>query len=191
MRPGPLGPSKCYPRPEEKAAISKNIPPEIQELVTGMMLGDGYIRMHGSDAHLQIHQKEAPYGAGGYGRPKEFVELLWNIFNSIGIVGAAPKLNTHLNKRNGNTTNTISYKFYTFTLPYFTTLFNQWYKVINGKNVKVIPTNISELLSPCAIGYWFAGDGTFHKGKSVIQVATNSFTPLFPSRQLRRSGKRS
>jgi hypothetical protein len=175
---GPL--SKCYPRPEEKAAISKNIPPEIQELVTGMMLGDGYIRMHGSDAHLQIHQKD-----------KEFVELLWNIFNSIGIVGAAPKLNTHLNKRNGNTTNTISYKFYTFTLPYFTTLFNQWYKVINGKNVKVIPTNISELLSPCAIGYWFAGDGTFHKGKSVIQVATNSFTPFFPSRQLRRSGKKS
>jgi hypothetical protein len=45
------------------------------------------------------------------------------------------------------------------------------------KKVKVVPTNISELLSPCAIAYWFAGDGTFHKGKSVIQVATNSFTP--------------
>jgi len=115
---GPL--SKCYLRPEEKAAISKNIPPEIQEVITGMMLGDGHIRMHGNDAHMGIHQKD-----------KEFVELLWNMFNCIGIVKAAPKLNTHLNKRDGNTT--ISYIFYTFTLPYFTTLFNQWYKVIDGK----------------------------------------------------------
>jgi len=97
------------------------------------------------------------------------------MFNSIGIVGAAARFNTHLDKRNGNTT--YSYLFFTFTLPYFTSLFNQWYKVIDGKTVKVIPANIGELLSPCAIAYWFAGDGSFHKRYSVIQVATNSFSP--------------
>jgi hypothetical protein len=71
----------------------------------------------------------------------------------------------------------LSYKFSTFTLPYFTSLFNQWYKVVDGKRIKFIPPNIGDLLTPCAIAFWFAGDGTFSKRYSVIQVATNSFSP--------------
>jgi len=156
--------SRHYLSPEAKAEKSKNIPPGIQEVVTGMMLGDGYIRMHGNDAHMKIHQKD-----------KAFVEHLWNMFISIALVGAAAKLCSHLDKRNGKTT--YSYQFATFTLPYFTGLFNQWYKLVNGKKLKVIPANIAELLTPRAFAYWIAGDGTFSKRHSVIQIATNSFSP--------------
>jgi len=36
----------------------------------------------------------------------------------------------------------------TFTLPFFTKLYNQWYKEVEGKNVQVIPSNIDETLTP-------------------------------------------
>jgi len=70
----------------------------------------GASECHGTDGHMKIHQKD-----------KGFVELLWNMFNSIGLARAATRLCSHLDKRNGNTT--YSYQFVTFTLPYFTRQF--------------------------------------------------------------------
>jgi hypothetical protein len=80
-----------------------------------MMLSDGSLkkdkRCVNSNASLQIEQKD-----------RDFVELLWDLFNSIGIVGAKPRLVT----RKGGF---YSYAFKTFALPFFTELFNQWYKL--------------------------------------------------------------
>jgi len=51
------------------------------------MLSDGSLkndkRCVNSNASLQIEQKD-----------RDFVELLWDLFNSIGIVGAKPRLVT-------------------------------------------------------------------------------------------------
>jgi|SwirhirootsSR2_FD_contig_71_2101695_length_879_multi_2_in_0_out_0_2 hypothetical protein len=80
-----------------------------------MMLSDGSLkkdkRCVNSNASLQIEQKD-----------RDFVELLWDLFNSIGIVGAKPRLVT----RKGGF---YSYAFKTFALPFFTELFTQWYKL--------------------------------------------------------------
>jgi hypothetical protein len=51
----------------------------------------------------------------------------------------------------------FSYTFTTFTHPYFTELFKLWYKNVDGKNIKVIPDNISDLLTPIAFAYWLGG----------------------------------
>jgi len=45
-----------------------------------MLLGDCCLRVHGKDAHMLVEQKDFA-----------FVQLLWDLFVSICIVGAAPK----------------------------------------------------------------------------------------------------
>jgi hypothetical protein len=32
-----------------------------------------------------------------------------------------------------------------------------WYRNVDGKNVKVLPANIADLLTPIAIAYWLGG----------------------------------
>ncbi len=55
--------------------------PFVVEVITGIMLGDSCVRHQKGciDAYLYVEQKDA-----------EFVQLLWNYFNTIGIVGAEP-----------------------------------------------------------------------------------------------------
>nr|CAG8652223.1 1845_t:CDS:2 [Entrophospora candida] len=69
-----------------------------------------------------------------------------------------------------------AYQFATFTLPFFTTLFNHWYHNVEGKNVKVLPSNIAELLTPVALAFWLSSDGSYQKDNGVVILCTDSFT---------------
>jgi hypothetical protein len=79
---------------------------------------------------------------------KTRVDYLYDYFKPLGIVGAPPKESKSIIKPSGNTR--ISYGFATFTLPFFTNLYSQWYKQIDGKNIKTVPNNIDQFLSPIA-----------------------------------------
>ncbi|CAI2183964.1 9738_t:CDS:2 [Funneliformis geosporum] len=87
-------------------------------------------------------QKEAIRGKGARLhvdlKDKEFASLIWELFNAIGIVGAQPYLNSWADGRQ-------TYAFATFTHPYFTDLQSQWYTIVDGKPVKVLPENIADL----------------------------------------------
>ncbi|CAJ0827270.1 6355_t:CDS:10, partial [Entrophospora sp. SA101] len=135
-------------------------------LITGMMLSDGSLRIHGKDAYLQIGQKD-----------KEFVYHLSNLFAKIGIVGAPPIECKSIIKPSGNLR--ISYLLTTFTMPYLTELHSECYRKVEGKNVKVIPSNIDSLLTPIALAYWLSGDGSYCQTTGRITIATNSFSPEF------------
>ena len=80
---------------------------DIKELITGMILGDGNLRMIGKEGRLQIEQKD-----------REFLQLLWQLFSGVGIVGAQPRERSHFLSVSGQTYNT--YAFETFTHPFFT-----------------------------------------------------------------------
>jgi hypothetical protein len=80
IRPG-TGLSKA-----EKAAI--NFPTHIIEVITGQLLGDSCLSLHGNEANLKVGQKDYL-----------LVQSLWDLFDSIGIVGATP----HLRIRKGGT----------------------------------------------------------------------------------------
>jgi len=110
-----------------------------------MLLGDGHLELPKAckNARLHIGLKD-----------KEFTYHLWDLFNSIGIVGSTPKEKRTIIKPSGNLR--VSYKFATFTLPYLTHLHSQWYKLVDGKTVKVIPGNILSLLTPRALAYWLS-----------------------------------
>jgi LAGLIDADG DNA endonuclease family len=127
-----------------------------------MLLGDGSLGIPYKRAQLVIEQKD-----------REFVQLLWEKFDSIGIVGAIPFHRFQLDKRTGKTYE--SYRFSSFTLPYLTELHSIWYKKNNGKNVKIIPSNIEELLTPIALAYWLASDSGFNKKHGILVISTESF----------------
>lgn len=76
----------------------------------GVILGDGNLHMHGNHALLSIQQTH-----------KEIVENLWNICFSYNLVYTPVK---EINRKNWKPV----YYFKTLTLPYFTCLFNAWYK---------------------------------------------------------------
>jgi hypothetical protein len=87
---------------------------------------------------------------------------------------SSPREYSNFDKRTGKTD--IHYQFATFTHPYFSELHLEWYSKVEGKNVKGLPANISELLTPRAFAYWLTGDGSYHKRDNCIHIYTNSFT---------------
>ena len=51
-----------------------------------------HFKKRGNSTNLHIKQKDA-----------DFVQHIWNLFDSIGIVGASPKTTDHYDKRTGKT----------------------------------------------------------------------------------------
>jgi hypothetical protein len=141
------------------------IPEEFKEVITGMLLGEAYLHLPAgcTDARIQIRQKD-----------KEFVDFLYGKFQPLGIVGTDPKESSSFNKRTGKSY--MAFDFLTFTLPFFTELHKEWYQKVEEKNVKILPSNISELLTPRALAYWLAGDGSFDRSQGSIVIYTNSFS---------------
>jgi len=90
------------------------------------------------------------------------------------IVGAPLRCHKSTIKPSGNIR--ISYQFETVCLQFCTLLHAKWYKLVNGKILKVIPYNHFQLLTPRALAFWLAGDASFHKSEGYIHISTDSFT---------------
>jgi hypothetical protein len=149
--------------PSDKITISNNIPESFTEIITGLMLGDGNVRMNGKHALLSVQQKN-----------KEFVEYLWSLCKEQDVVENSVKELKRLDKRFN--VYRLVYGFQSFTLPYFTKIYNLWYINIEGTYIKIVPKNIDTLLTPKAIAYWISGDGTFDKSKNRVIICTDNFT---------------
>jgi len=109
-----------------KATISFS--PYLQEVITGMLLGDGCISKISLTglARLMVQQKN-----------QEFILFLWNLFKSIGCVGAVPYLRSQLDKRTGNTY--VSYAFSTFSLAFLLFFSNNGIPLLMGKLLNIYP----------------------------------------------------
>lgn len=59
-------------------------------------------------------------------------------------------------------------------LPYFTLLHSFWYKQINNVSIKVLPSNIEQILSPIGLAHWIMGDGYYYKGNVIL--CTDNFS---------------
>jgi hypothetical protein len=77
---------------------------------------------------------------------------------------------------NPKTTNkeATQYWFSTRQLPLFTEIHKVWYKEVEGKYVKILPSNIEELLTPISIAHWIMGDG-YWIGET-LKICTDNFT---------------
>ena len=72
----------------------------------------------------------------------------------------------------------IVYSFQTLSLPFFTSLYKDWYKSISNKNIKVLPLNLDSLFTPLAFAFLIMGDGGWDKSSSRIILHLNNFTKL-------------
>jgi len=61
--------------------------------------------------------------------------------------------------------------FNTYSLPCFTELYNLFYP----EGVKIVPSNIEEILTPLSLVYWIADDGSFCKRDRRLTLCTNSY----------------
>ena len=76
----------------------------------------------------------------------------------------------------------IVYSFQTHSLPFFTSLYKDWYKSISNKNIKVLPLNLDYLFTPLAFAFLIMGDGGWDKSSSRIILHLNNFTKFEVSR---------
>jgi len=101
----PISLFRSYVSPSAKIEIPENLPGSFTEIMTGLMVGDGSLRMHGNHALLSVQQKH-----------QEFVAYLWDICKGYQIVTKMWEVLTRLDIRT-NTTTQMAY-FQTFTLPF-------------------------------------------------------------------------
>ena len=76
----------------------------------------------------------------------------------------------------------IVYSFQTLSLPFFTSLYKDWYKSINNKNIKILPLNLDCLFTPLGFAFLIMGDGSWDKSTSRIILHLNNFTKFEVSR---------
>jgi hypothetical protein len=150
---------------EKQIALSEELKNNkaIQGLIIGLQLGDSTIQLIGKNARLRICMKD-----------KAHVEYIYMKFKALGIVGAEPYQSKSLIEPSGKTR--ITYQFQTYTLPYLTEQYYLWYRRVGRRNIKIIPSNIRELLTPLGFAHWLAGDGSFNQQYRCIILCTDSFS---------------
>lgn len=141
------------------------IPSRVWEVVTGELLGDGYISYDPAKPLIN-GRLEFTFGA----KILHYVNYLkFNVLAPICTSSnPTPWPNPKTNKE------VTQYWFSSKRLPAITNLYKLWYKQIDSKYIKVLPFNIEELLTPIALAHWIMGDGYFTEGS--LMVCTDNFT---------------
>lgn len=122
-----------------------------KQIIVGTLLGDGCIAKHGLLSRLMLGQCE---------KQKDF--LIWKA-NELGI----NKVYVREDKRG----NSIMYVCNSYTHTYYEALRKKFY--IN--NVKTIPSNIANYLTPLSVAVWYMDDGTL-QNKTSMQFCTDGFS---------------
>ena len=132
------------------------------------MLGDGSFY---KSAPISNTRLEMSFG-GKYKLFAEHIELLFNdyISNPLKLVKIKGETNVYSN-----------YRLKTRSLPLFNPYYDLFYinnTLDNGKTkrIKIVPTNILELLDSVILSYLIMGDGSYNSSSNRVRIYTNSFT---------------
>lgn len=140
-----------------------------QEILTGLMLGDGHLALHGNAKNAQLEIQRAT-------KDKNYILYHKDIFSEFMTNKGFYERNV-LDKRTNKTYGSVRLR--TRALPEFTAYHDIWYK----NNIKIIPTTLQ--LTPLTIATWIADDGSlyYHSkyGKIFyneirLQIATDGFS---------------
>ena len=124
------------------------------------MLGDLYTRLRYNKTSLTFLQSIIH---------QDYINYLYQIFSKY--CPSEPRFSNKLpDSRTGKIYNNIS--FTTYTLSCFNDLYNLFYL----SKIKVIPSNIAEILTPVSLAFWIADDGSWNKIGRFITLCTDSFT---------------
>ena len=113
------------------------------------MLSDGSIRMNGSQALMSIQQTHTLRG-------QELTEEIRKRCFQLNLVLSVIRIINRPNRK-------LVYSFQTLTLPFFTSLHKDWYKLIDNKYYKVLPLNLDSLFTPLALAHLIMEYGSWDK----------------------------
>lgn len=147
---------------------SKVLPQRLHEVLIGFMLGDGGV-------FYASKRSTTPRFEFSMGQDRlEFAQHMASLFqvyaiNPLKAITVQAIVNGKL---------LTSYRFKTKSLSVFTYYRNLFYVVndITGKATKVVPNNISALLTPVVLAYLIMSDGNYDAGRNRVRIYTNSFT---------------
>jgi ubiquinol-cytochrome c reductase cytochrome b subunit len=148
-----------------RTPASKRIGPhniDVISVIIGNMLGDGWGENRVNNTRFHIHM----------GSPNvEYLMWLHKFFSERGYCSSStPKLARNINK--GNVVY-FSYKFRTWTYSSLNWIYHAFYADAvggSGKKIKVIPTNIEELLTPLTLAIWIMDDGGKHPSGMILST---------------------
>jgi len=128
-----------------------------REVLIGTLLGDASMSLRNGKPHYSIkfEQKAAK---------QSYVHHLYQIFEPFVGVPPSPRFlkNEETNLSEELKDNINSYWFRTYEHKSLIFYYNYFYKIKNGKKVKIVPKTIHKFLTARALAYWFMDDGTFN-----------------------------
>ncbi len=133
---------------EEKEACL--LPEVLKQILVGLILGDLHVYKQklGINTSLVFEQGLVH---------KDYIYHLYELFEIY--CRSSPKISNRLpDKRTGNIYTRI--QFNTYSLP----CFNEFYNLFYCEGKKIIPGNLSDLLTPLGLAYFAMDDGTLNKG---------------------------
>jgi hypothetical protein len=132
-----------------------------KESLIGIILGDGFVDKAKSNYNTRIRIEQS------YPEKSEYLKSLYELFKPL--VAMEPALLIRDNKKTGLVTKSLYFR--TLSMP----CLNYYYDLFYKDGVKIIPNNLSELLTARGLAYWIMDDG----GKSVYNqtiLHTRSFS---------------
>jgi LAGLIDADG DNA endonuclease family len=133
------------------------------EIIHGSMLGDLHAEKRNTNGNTRLQFRYSSIST-------EFVKFLFSIFS--GFTGSPPINLHHYDARENKKQTYSSIKFQTLSLPCFN-IFRELY--YNSLGLKIVPSNISELLTTRGLAHWFMDDG--YKSTNGFYFCTESFSP--------------
>jgi len=146
-----------YPTFSKLISSTIVLTPYIKGALVGLILGDMWIQKRKPTWNARL----------GFERSMIHFDYFWRVFILLShYCGSFPYFRHHVRK--GISSYDIAFQ--TRALPCFTELYHIFY--FNG--VKIIPSNIFELLTPTALAHWICCDGSAKPGG--LELCTDSYT---------------
>jgi hypothetical protein len=119
---------------------------ELQEVVVGTMLGDCSGQRNNDRSNYRLQFKQSVTN-------QPYIDHLYELFKEF--VGSSPKWYTSHDARPNRAPFSHSCTFKTYSLPCFTSIVSAFYT----DGVKMLPSNLGDMLTARGVAYWFMDDG--------------------------------
>ncbi|KXN93362.1 Intron-encoded DNA endonuclease aI5 alpha, partial [Leucoagaricus sp. SymC.cos] len=137
----------------------------LNEIVIGLLLGDGHIQRRSLNGNSRFKYGQSSLRKHHY----SYFNHVFDLFQPYLSEDFKIKERSFTDKRTKQ--KYCSVNFTTLSLPCFNLYRNLFY---NSENIKIVPSNIQELLTPRGLAYWIMDDGSLqNKG---LHLNTYNFT---------------
>jgi hypothetical protein len=142
--------------------LKKKMNKSLREMLIGVILGDAHIGRTGLDsAFITFEQSK---------KKIEYLNFLHKLTQDEGIVSEEPKTYSRIDERYNKLNESLYFR--TKSLEIFKPLADIF---LDNDGKKVIPNNISDLLTPRSLAFWIMDDGQQVK-RGGVTLCTDSFT---------------